>query len=412
MERSILHCDLNNFYASVECVLNPQLRGKPVAVCGSVEERHGIVLAKSQAAKIMGIKTGEAVWQAKSKCPDLIIVPPNFYAYAHYSRVVKEIYSRYTDYVEPFGLDECWLDITGSKIYGKPYEIAHKIKEAVKEETGLTISVGLSFNKIFAKLGSDMKKPDAITVIPKDSYREKIWHLPASDLLGVGWSTTKKLSMFGVNTIGDLAKIDPRILTRVFGKNGMSLWLYANGQDTSRVRHQSVVVPLKSIGHGITCRADLENPEEVWKVIFELSQDVATRLRENHAKAGKIQLSVKNAILHTNEFQTTLSYSTRSSYELATEAMKLFQKNYNWIYGVRALTVRAIGLISDDTSDQLSFFQDNKQHEKYEQVEIAVEKIRSSFGKRAVTYASLMSNDKMPQNTSPDVAVLPSPMYK
>lgn len=224
MERTILHCDMNNFYASVECMLNPKLKGHPVAVCGSTEERHGIVLAKNYEAKAYGVQTGEVVWQAKQKCKDLIVVNPHYLEYIKYSRLAREIYSRFTDLIEPFGMDECWLDVSGSTdLFGTGEKIAEKIKETIKFELGLTISVGVSFNKIFAKLGSDMKKPDAITVIKKDTFKKKIWNLPASDMLGVGRATKKKLDNYGIYTIGDLAQTSPNLLQTTLGKNGILL---------------------------------------------------------------------------------------------------------------------------------------------------------------------------------------------
>src|SRR5574344_2109906 len=259
MEKTILHCDMNNFYASVECMLDMSLRGKPVAVCGSVEERHGIVLAKNYPAKAFGVKTGEAVWQAKQKCKDLLIVPPHYDDYMRYSRRAREIYGTYTDLVEPFGMDECWLDISGGryrKVDGE--KTANEIREKIKFELGLTVSVGVSYNKIFAKLGSDMKKPDAVTVIPQDTFREKIWGLPAADLLGVGRATQRVLDSYCIRTIGDLAKTDPDFLNRRLGKNGIALWQYANGNDRSRVMNADFVSPVKSVGHGITTIEDLE----------------------------------------------------------------------------------------------------------------------------------------------------------
>lgn len=223
-------------YILIDCMLDPSLRKYPVAVCGSVEERHGIVLAKNYAAKAFDVKTGDAVWQAKQKCKDLVIVPPHYEEYIKYSKLARSVYSRFTDQVEPYGMDECWLDISGTEhIYGSPERVANKIRETIKFELGLTISVGVSFNKIFAKLGSDMKKPDAVTVIPQDTFREKIWGLPAADLLGVGRATQRVLDSYCIKTIGDLAKTDPDFLKRKLGKNGTALWQYANGNDHSRV---------------------------------------------------------------------------------------------------------------------------------------------------------------------------------
>lgn len=264
MLRSILHCDMNNFYASVECMLDPALKKYPIAVCGSVEERHGIVLAKNYKAKAFDVKTGDAVWQAKQKCKDLVVVPPHYEEYIKYSKLARSVYERYTDQVEPYGMDECWLDISGTgSLFGSPEKVANEIRETMKFELGLTISVGVSFNKIFAKLGSDMKKPDAVTVIPKDTFREKIWGLPAADLLGVGRATQRVLDSYCIRTIGDLANNDPEFLRRRLGKNGVVLWNYANGNDLSLVAKKDFVSPIKSVGHGITTVADLEKPEQV-----------------------------------------------------------------------------------------------------------------------------------------------------
>ena len=252
MQRVILHCDMNNFYASVECMLNPELKNKPVAVCGSVEERHGIVLAKNYAAKAFGVSTGEAIWQAKQKCQNLVIVEPHYEQYMKFSKLARGIYGRYTDQIEPYGMDECWLDVTGSGCMGTGFEIADEIRRTVKFELGLTISAGVSFNKIFAKLGSDMKKPDAITCIEADSFQEKIWCLPASDLLGVGRATEKVLSGYGIHTIGELAATSDDFLKCRLGKNGLAIKKYANGLDDSPVMRSDYVSPVKSIGHGIT----------------------------------------------------------------------------------------------------------------------------------------------------------------
>lgn len=280
MERVILHSDLNCFYASVEMMLNPALRGKAVAVCGATESRHGIVLAKSELAKKRGVKTGMVNWEARQCCPDIIMVPPQYDEYLKYSKLTRAIYERYTDQVEGFGMDECWCDISGSQtVFGDGMQIAEEIRETVKAELGLTVSIGVSYNKIFAKLGSDLKKPDAITGISSDNFREKIWPLPASDLLYVGRATTKKFDSYGIHTIGDIANQSQDFLKRLLGVNGIALWTYANGLDTSRVMPGDYESPVKSVGHGITCNADLENNEEVWKVMLELSQDIGHRLR-------------------------------------------------------------------------------------------------------------------------------------
>ena len=251
-ERAILHSDLNSFYASVEMMLDPSLRGKAVAVCGATEDRHGIVLAKSEKAKRAGVKTGMVNWEAKGLCRDLIMVPPHYDQYLKYSKLTRAIYQRYSDLVEPFGMDECWIDISGCRYLGTPMQIAEEIRKATREELGLTVSIGVSFNKIFAKLGSDMKKPDAITEITRDGFKEKIWPLNCSEMIYCGPATTRKLAKYGIITIGDVAATDPNFLKMILGINGLALWKYANGADQSRVMHRDFVSPIKSVGHGIT----------------------------------------------------------------------------------------------------------------------------------------------------------------
>jgi DNA polymerase-4 len=411
MEKIILHSDLNNFYASVECLNNPKLRNKFVAVCGSQEERHGIVLAKNQRAKMMGVQTGEAIWQAKQKCPDLVIVPPNFDEYLKYSRLVREVYYQYTDLIEPFGMDECWLDVTGSTgLFGDGSQIAHKIRECVKKEIGLTVSVGVSFNKIFAKLGSDIKKPDAVTCIEKDSFKERVWNLPASNLLGVGRATAARLGKYNIKTIGELANTNPKYLKNWFGVNGVKLWGYANGFDDSRVAPFDYKSPIKSIGHGITCVADLVNDYEVWRVMLELTQDISRKLRANELLAGGVSIAVKDNTLFYKEYQCKMNIPTHSTMEIAKEAFKLFQKNYNWQNHIRAVTVRVIQLMSKHIPRQISLFSDETTRDKTEKIESAMEKIRERFGKHAVTYACLLGDLKMPKTKDVEL-IMPQAMY-
>jgi DNA polymerase-4 len=411
MEKIILHSDLNNFYASVECLNNPKLRNKFVAVCGSQEERHGIVLAKNQRAKMMGVQTGEAIWQAKQKCPDLVIVPPNFDEYLKYSRLVREVYYQYTDLIEPFGMDECWLDVTGSTgLFGDGSQIAHKIRECVKKEIGLTVSVGVSFNKIFAKLGSDIKKPDAVTCIEKDSFKERVWNLPASNLLGVGRATAARLGKYNIKTIGELANTNPKYLKNWFGVNGVKLWRYANGFDDSRVAPFDYKSPIKSIGHGITCVADLVNDYEVWRVMLELTQDISRKLRANELLAGGVSIAVKDNTLFYKEYQCKMNIPTHSTMEIAKEAFNLFQKNYNWQNNIRAVTVRVINLVSEHMPRQISLLSDETKRDKTEKIESAMEKIRERFGKQAVTYACLLGDLKMPKTKDVEL-IMPQAMY-
>lgn len=398
-ERTILHSDMNCFYASVEMMLDLSLKGKPVAVCGSTENRHGIVLAKSELAKRAGVKTGMVNWEARQLCPGLIMVKPQYDQYLKYSELARSIYQRYTDQVEPYGMDECWLDVTGSrKVCGDGMEIAESIRKTIKEELGLTVSIGVSYNKIFAKLGSDIKKPDAVTEISKASFKEKVWPLPASDLLFVGRATTAKLRNYGIHTIGDIAAADPDFLRRLLSVNGLQLWRYASGKDDTPVMHKDFVSPIKSVGHGITCVADLLNDEEVWKVMLELSQDIGHRLRLHRLKATGVQISIRSNDLGYRQFQAPLSLSTQSPMMIARKAHKIFQSNYRWITPVRAVTVRAINLIPQGSPEQVDLFTDMRRVEKEEKLDDCIEEIRRRFGKRAVFQACLLGDLKMPMD--------------
>ncbi|MFI3228364.1 MAG: DNA polymerase IV [Clostridia bacterium] len=412
MERIILHCDMNNFYASVEIAINPELFGMPIAVCGSVEDRHGIVLAKSQVAKETGIQTGDVVWQAKKKCPNLIVVPPRFDEYAKYSKKAQEIYYRYTDMVEPFGLDECWLDVTLSqKLFGNGEEIANKIRNDIKNELGLTISVGVSFNKIFAKLGSDMKKPDAVTIINREDFREKIWHLNANELIGIGKSTYNKLLSYNIKTIGDLALTDGEFINRALGKNGTQMWNYANGRDFSRVREYIESDEQKSVSNGITCTKDLENNYEVYRVILKLSQDVSKRLRRQGLFAKTVGLSIKDNKLRTVQWQVSLEKTSQSFNEITDSAYNLFTSHYSWQNYVRAVSVRTTNLQKEPENVQLDLFLQNKSLEKKDKLEIAMQDIRDRFGKNIIEVASLTEDIKISKDKT-EVKVLPSNMHK
>ena len=411
MKRVILHSDMNAYYASVEAMLNPQLKGKAIAVCGATEDRHGIVLAKSELAKRAGVKTGMVNYEAKQLCPDIIMVPPQYDQYLKYSRLAHEIYYRYTDLVEPYGMDECFLDVTGSGIFGSGVEIAEQIRAATKSELGLTVSVGVSYNKIFAKLGSDMKKPDAITVITEDNYREKVWPLAASDLLYVGRATDAKLAKYGIHTIGQLAATDPENLRYWFGVNGLKLWQFANGADVSRVMHKDFVSPVKSIGHGITCTADLNDEDEVQKVMLELSQDVGHRLRVHGLAATGVQVSIRGNDLFGSQFQCKLPFKTQLPSEISSAGFSLFRERYRWNTKVRAVCIRAIDLVPKNDVEQLSMFIDTAKRDRRERLEDTVEDIRRRFGKRAITYALLMNDLKMPDDGR-DKVRMPGQMYQ
>ena len=400
MERTILHCDMNNFYASVECMLNPRLKGHPVAVGGSEEMRHGIILAKNSEARKYGIQTGEALWQARQKCPNLIIVPPHYEEYLKYSRLAHEIYSEYTDLIEPYGMDEVWLDLSGStRLFGDGEVIANTLRERMKFELGLTISVGVSFCKVFAKLGSDMKKPDAVTVIPKDLFREIIWDLPASDMLGVGRATERVLSSYGIHPIGQLANAYPDLIHRRFGKNGDALLAFANGLDRSRVAKQDYEPPMKSVGHGITTMQDLENNAEVWRIMLALTQDIGKKLRLYNKNAGGVAIYIRyvqDKQIAGKQWQCQLPMRTHSAAIIAREAYGLFERNYRWDYTVRSVTVRAISLCSQDEPEQIGFFMNPHEVDRRERLETAIEEIRDRFGKYAIQPACLCQQIKMP----------------
>ena len=410
-DRVILHSDLNSFYASVEMMLDPGLRGKAVAVCGSTEDRHGIVLAKSDLAKKAGIKTGMVNWEARQLCKDLIVIPPHYDQYLKYSKMTQAIYQRYTDLMEPFGMDECWLDVTGSKLYGSGMEIAEKIRQACREELGLTVSIGVSYNKIFAKLGSDLKKPDAITEIRRESFKEKVWPLHCSEMIYCGRATTAKLAKYGIHTIGEVAATDPAFLKRLLGVNGIALWNYANGTDTSRVMHKDFVSPVKSIGHGITCVADLESEEEVHHVILALSQDIGHRLRVHELSARSVQIFVRGNDLLGSQFQCKLPFTTQLPSEIAGAASRVFQERYRWARKVRAVTVRAIDLVPQNSPSQLSIFVDAEKLDRRERLQDAIEELRGRFGKQSITYATLLRDLKMPEDGR-HLVKMPGLMYQ
>ena len=409
--RAILHADMNSYYASVEMMQNPWLKGKAVAVCGSTEDRHGIVLAKSELAKKAGVKTGMVNWKARQRCPGLIVVPPHYDEYIKYSKLFHEICYRHTDLVEPFGMDEVWMDVTNSLYpYTSPLEVAEVIRRATREELGLTVSIGVSFNKIFAKLGSDMKKPDAVTVISQENYQELVWPLAVSEMIYVGRATEAKLARYGIRTIGDLAHTRPEFLRSLLGVNGISLWHFANGTDTSRVMHKEFVSPVKSIGHGITCVADLNSEEEVYRVMLQLCQDIGHRLRIHGLMAQGVRVSVRGNDLGFTQYQSRLSMATRSPKDLADRARELFHTRYPWDSPVRAVTVSAIYLCSLSTPQQIDLFTDIERAERRDRLDSTVDSLRSRFGKRCIGPASTFGDLKMPDDGR-DLVRMPGIMY-
>lgn len=390
--RDILHCDLNNFYASVECRDNPELRGKAVAVCGSIEARAGIVLAKNYEARAFGVKTGDKIFEARQKCPDIVIVPPHMDKYSAISKQVRAIYQRYTDMVEPFGMDECWLDVTGSHfLFGSSEEIANTIRETVKRETGLTISVGVSFTKVLAKLGSDMKKPDAVTVLPPESFREKIYPLGVNEIIGVGPATFKRMQKLRIHTLGDLAKTDPDTLTRLLGKSGIWLWRAVNGYDDAVVHEQGYHREIKSIGSSTTLPKDLYADAEVWRTLLSLAEDVTRQLRQEGLCAGGVTVSIKTNDLSYREFQTVLDCPLRSAQSFARAGFELFRARFDWHLPIRAVGIRAIYLHSDVIARQSSLFCDAFRLEREERLSDVSDTLRERFG-RDIIYPARLQN--------------------
>ena len=398
MERIIIHSDLNNFYASVERKLNPSLSGKPVAVCGDKELRHGIVLAKSEEAKKFGVKTGEPIWQAQRKCPNLIIVPPHFDIYIKYSKTVREIYARYTDLIESYGIDECWLDLStstrlfpeyngekyievdGEKHYSDGFlqHLGDHIRNTVKKELGITVSCGVSFNKVFAKLGSDLKKPDGTSVISKAHYKETIYGLPVEDLLYVGKATREKLYSMGLNTIGKLAGADDSAVIKEFGKVGQNLLRNARGQDEEPVRHMDDKREMKSIGNSSTYKEDITDLRSIKRNLYILSESVASRLRESgQGLADTVHLWVRYENLLDFSVQKKVRHTALCG-EIAQHAYDLFVQNVKPPFRVRSLGVTVSGF--DNGVSQITYDEACGNYKKRERIERCVDEIRKKHG--------------------------------
>lgn len=385
--RNILHCDINAFYASVEVQRHPELRGKPVAVCGSQEERHGIVLTANYVAKPRGVKTGMAIWQAKEVCPDLVILPPDMAEYIRISRYAREIYEDYTDQVEPFGLDESWLDVTGSVgLYGSPMTIAREISGRIKKELGITASIGVANNKVTAKLGSDYRKPDAITRIEQDNYKEIVYPLPVEDLLYVGPATSRKLRSVGISTIGHLAECPVEFLERRLGKMGVILHMFANGRDISPVQRSGHIPNIKSVGNSATTPRDLVNEADVQLMLLLLAESVCTRMRELASRCTVVEISVRDTELRSYCRQKKLPRPSCSSQEVAEVGMSLFQRSYDWARPVRSIGIRGAGLV-EATEQQLSLYADDRRRDKWEQIDKAVDWLRERYGYMSIRRA-------------------------
>ena len=389
--RVILHCDLNCFYASVELLSHPELCELPVAVCGDPEQRHGIILAKNEPAKKLGVRTAETIWQARRKCPGLILLPPHHELYAEYSKTVNAVYGEYTDLVEPFGIDESWLDMTGSLhlFGGDAKALADALRRRVKRETGLSISVGVSFNKVFAKLGSDYKKPDATTVIPFDGWQEIVYPLPVGDLLFVGHAASEVLGKYGIHTIGELADCKVEMLESLMGKLGRQLYQYANGLDDAPVRGADAREPVKSVGNSTTVPRDLTRWDELRDGAAILSDSVAMRLRRHGLYCGGVQVGLRDNKFKNVSRQKLLPRPTHLMREIEAAALELLRHAWKAPTPVRLLSVTAIHLTSrQETCEQLDLFSaPDGARDKQEAVEDAMARIREKYGKDAISYA-------------------------
>ena len=396
MDRVILHSDLNAFFASVETVLNPSLADYPMAVCGDPDKRHGIILAKNEKAKKFGVVTAETIWSAKQKCPHLVLVPPHHDLYEKFSHQINEIYSEYTDLVEPFGIDESWLDVSGSeKLFGDGETIANTLRERIKRETGLTVSVGVSFNKCFAKLGSDLKKPDAVSVIDRAHFKEIVWPLPVNSLLYVGRSASKTLEDLRIKTIGQLASCSVDFLTYKLGKLGSMLHTYANGNDDDPVRSIYGAREVKSVGNGMTFSHDLYGMDELMAGLDAICDLAAARMRAKHVKCTTVQLSIKDSNFVTTQRQAPLKAPTQLARDLRAAAAEILKTNWNPSLGIRALTVTGANLVDEDAAEQIGFFDDTATESKNEKRERTMDAIREKFGRSSIKSAgTLGENDR------------------
>jgi DNA polymerase-4 len=399
MDKVILHCDMNAFYASVELLSLPELAGRPVAVCGDPECRHGIVLAKNERAKAFGVVTAETIWSARKKCPELVFVRAHHEKYREYCNLINEIYCRFTDMVEPFSIDESWLDVTGSGLlFGDGREIGDRIRETVRRELGLTLSVGVSFNKIFAKMGSDYKKPDATTVIDRANFRELLWPLPVRELFCVGGATAAKLTGKGVRTIGDLASCDRNTLVSWLGKQGGMLHDYADGADESPVRFAAERRRIKSVGNGMTFRRDIEGVDEIRTGVTALADTVAGRLRKYGLKCRSVKVDIKDPYFKTISRQKRLAVATDVTNEIIDAAMELIGRAWGRDEPIRLITITGGNLQGAGEAEQLSFLGADgsvpaADGARGARIDRAVDDIRRKYGERAVTFGSILHND-------------------
>lgn len=385
MDRRILHVDQNCYFASVEMIEHPELRKVPMAVVGDASKRHGIILAKNQLASEAGVKTAEAIWQAESKCPNLVKIPAHHEKYKMFSNMLRDMYEEYTDLVEPFGLDECWLDITDSSMGRSDEEIAQEIRWRVKHQFNLTCSIGVSFNKVFAKLGSDYKKPDAVTIIRRENFKDIVWPLPVEDLLFVGRNTCSRLHKINIRTIGDLANCDLNYLINYIGKHGDVLWHYANGLDDSPVKETGSSREIKSVGNSVTTPVDMVNIVEVSGTLKELSEEVASRLRRKSMLGTTVQITVRDNKLNVYERQRSLFEPTDNGKAIYDAALELLKESYDGSVPLRSIGVRATKLIPKNSRLQISLFDEGLiKRQKDSRIDSVIDRINTLYGSGSV----------------------------
>jgi len=382
MDRQIVLSDLNACYASIEIARNPDLRGKPVAVCGSVEHRHGIVLAKSDLAKKAGIKTGMVRWQAMILCPNLVTVPPNIDLYRRVTNRVREIYSDYSDLRDDFSIDESWIDLTGTCRSGREASLAFEIKERLKAETGLTASMGLSWNRIFAKIGSDIAGPDSVTEITRDNMKNVVWPLPAETLMGIGRATKRKLNDMGIETIGELAAANPDFLKRRFGKVGTVLYAFANGIDNTPIKMQGMGPPIKSIGNSTTTMRDMVCDEDVRIVLMTLAESIGMRLREERFKGYVVEISLRTPDLQWLIHQRKIKRPTDITRDILEVGFELFKEAR--MLPLRSIGLRVATLVSADEPEQMSLFENEKKYDNQRAIDRAIDSIREEYGYHSI----------------------------
>ena len=385
--RIIFHCDIDNCFASIEAAMNPSLAGLPLAVCGDPAQRRGIVLAKSIEAKACGVSTGDPLWRAREKCPNIRFVKPHFEVYSQYSSNIRRYYSQYSASVEPFGLDECWLDVSSGRFrfVKEARGLAEKIQGDIRRIFGVTVSIGVSFNKVFAKLGSDLNKPNGIAFIDRHDFKKSIWGLDVSALLGVGRSTNTRLHRIGIYTIGQLAMSDSRLMQSQFGKNGVQLWRWANGWDESPVLDEFSVPERQSLGHGTTLPQDLWSLDLLWPVIESLSERIAFELQAEGYRAYGIQLMVRDRMLRFHQYQMKVSHGFESSRGIADYALMLLEQKYPLKYGVHGIGIRLYALEKLNEPDQLSLFESRSRERIFQEkqsgrTDRAIHQIQRRFG--------------------------------